>query len=195
MILLLIPLFNVLLALAPLVFLEWYLFHPEKKNALGMQGVVPALKPKLAKWAVTFVEEEFLNYDFLKEKFLSNEKLSVIRKQIEEKIDDFLKNKVAEKFPFISMFLTEGTLRKIKEFLMAELDQILPQYIEKFAHGAITQIQLEKHIDEAIAKKSNAELEKIFKGFAGTSFTQLKIAAAVLALLVGFMEIFLIRLV
>ena len=103
---------------------------PKNFFGLKMQGVIPSLKNSLPKLIVNAIEKEFLNYDFIKERFLSNEKISKIREQLMEKIDNFIQHKVGEKFPIVNMFLTENTKKKVKENLGSRLPQLKPRLVK-----------------------------------------------------------------
>lgn len=192
----LIPLYTGLFGLGIILFLEWIIFHPEKERNFGvfkLQGVVPSLKPVLAKTLVDVIEKDFLNYDFIKEKFLSNQKITEIRNHLEEKIDDFLQHKVGEKFPIVNMFLTESTKNKVKETLATEIDSALPPLLEKATHGLITGIKLEEHINDFLNKKSNEELEKMFKKKSSSVFMKAKIAVFIIGVIIGSLELLLIH--
>lgn len=55
---------------------------------------------------------------------------------IDEKLDEFFKNKLKEKLPIISMFIGEKTITQLKSVFMDELQVLFPELIKHFTSTA-----------------------------------------------------------
>ena len=113
---------------------------------------------------------------------------------LEVKVDDFLRHKLKEKIPVLAMFITEGLILKMKEILVAELEQMVPALIEQIAAGVEEQFNVKKMIAEKVSAVSIKDFENLFYQYAGKSILSLKIFVAALGLLLGGVEIWLLRL-
>ena len=134
----LIPVLNAAFGWLTISSLFYLLFHPyEKKNLFifDMQGFIPK---NLLLWGTqlgNYVSEHLVNIPKMKESLLKGESLQQIHAVLESKVDDFLRNKLKEKIPVFSMFITEGMITKMKEVLMDELESLVPSVIDQIAAG------------------------------------------------------------
>ena len=129
-------------------------------SGLKLQGLVWALKPKLARLAASQAENFLDDPTFLNEKLsgaLGGEKL---RNILDEKIDDFLKNKLTQTMPMLSMFLTEGTVTKVKGVLLEELMKMLPGMAGQMVSQLTSEVQIGKIVEEKILNIPDGILEK-----------------------------------
>ena len=134
----LIPFLNALFGWLLISSLFYLLFHPrEKKNffVFQMQGFIPKNISSWGKQVGKYVAENVVNIPKMKESLLSSERLEQIHSMLEKKVDDFLRNKLKEKIPVFSMFITEGMISKMKEVLMNELESLVPSVIGQIAEG------------------------------------------------------------
>jgi uncharacterized membrane protein YheB (UPF0754 family) len=189
------PVLNALFGWSIISLLFFFLFHPyHKKNffIFEMQGFIPK---NISEWGVqtgNYVAEHVVNISKMKASLLQGDKLEQIHIMLEEKVDDFLRNKLKEKIPIFSMFITEGLITKMKEVLVSELEQMVPALIEQIAGGVEEQFNIQKMIGEKLNAISINEIEKLFYQHAGRSITMLKISAAMLGILSGMFEVLLL---
>ena len=52
---------------------------------------------------------------------------------IDQKLDDFFRNRLSEKLPMISMFIGDKTIEQLKSVFMEELKNMFPELIQSFA--------------------------------------------------------------
>ncbi|MEP7127954.1 MAG: hypothetical protein ABI729_03760 [Chitinophagales bacterium] len=171
------------------------LFHPfQKKNyfIVDLQGFIPKQLPQWGRQAGIYASENLLNIGKLKENLLEPEKLTKINEILDDKVDDFLRNKLKDKIPLFGMFITDGLIQKMKETLMTELDHMIPDLIGFFVDDLEKKYDVQKMIAEKLAVYDAASLEKLFYQHAGKSILQLKIFVAVIGFLLGGLEIVLI---
>lgn len=95
------------------------LFYP-KKPILGWQA-------PLIGWVKAFD----LNH-LLKEDQLTGQ-LDQLMPTLDDKLDDFFRNRLAEKLPMISMFIGDKTIQQLKTVFLDELRNIFPELIQSFS--------------------------------------------------------------
>jgi uncharacterized membrane protein YheB (UPF0754 family) len=82
----------------------------------------------------------------------------------------------------------------MKEILVAELEQMVPALIEQIAGGVEEQFNVKKMITEKVNEISMKDFESLFYQYAGKNILALKISVAALGLLLGGIEIWLMKL-
>lgn len=157
-----------------------------------MQGFIPKNISSWGKGIGDYVSENFVNIPKMKESLLQGESLKQIHHVLDMKVDDFLRNKLKEKIPVFSMFITEGMISKMKEVLMDELESLVPSMIDQIAAGVDKQFNIQKMIDEKLNNVSMEEIEKLFYQQAGKGILSLKIFSALAGFILGWLELFLI---
>ncbi len=192
----LIPFLNAIFGWAIISALSLFLFHPQIKKdffIIDLQGLIPKKMPHWGKHLGTYVSENFLNMNKLKESLLEPEKLSKINLMLDAKVDDFLRNKLKEKIPVFSIFVTDGLIGNMKEILMEELEAMIPELINSIADDLQKSYDVEKLIAEKLQSYSPSYIEEVFRREAGKSITQLKMLCAFLGFALGCIEILLLK--
>jgi uncharacterized membrane protein YheB (UPF0754 family) len=187
--------------LQPLVaaFIGWFttwiaiymLFHPRKpKRFLGItiQGVFPKRQNLVAEKLGSVVASELIHFNEIAARLKDPEALSELTPTIEKHLDNFLHVKLKEKMPVISMFVGEGTLQKIKEGMLEEIEQLLPELIHKYTDTLSHKIDIQKMVTEKVAAYSSDKLEDILLSVMKKEFVFLELIAAVLGLLIGLIQ-------
>lgn len=192
----LIPILNAAFGWMIISFLFYLLFHPQKKKnifVVQIQGLIPGKLPEWGYQLGKYASENFINISRLKQNILEEENLKKINLLLEDKVDDFLRNKLKDRIPVLGMFITEGLISKMKETLMSELEHMIPDMIGFFADDLEKKYNVQQLIADKLAQVDPATLEKTFYEHAGKSVMQLKIFVAALGLLLGGFEIILIK--
>lgn len=65
--------------------------------------------------------------------FNNSDQFNLLLPLIEEKLDDFFKNKMSEAIPMIAMFIGEKTIQQLKTVFIKELQLIFPLLIEQYS--------------------------------------------------------------
>jgi len=194
------------LFLLPLIsaFIGWFtnwiaikmLFHPkEPKRFLGMtiQGIFPKGQKQFAIKLGTLVASELLHFDEIANRIKDPKQLESVKPFISQHIDHFLEHKLKEKLPVISMFVGAGTLDKIKEGLLEEIDNMLPELMKQYADNLATKIDIEKIVTEKVANFSSDKLEEILVAIMKKEFRFVEIIGGVLGFLIGLLQIVLTK--
>lgn len=170
------------------------LFHPkEPKRFLGItiQGIFPKGQKQFAQKLGVLVASELLHFDEIAKTIADPAQLENVKPFIEGHIDHFLEHKLKEKMPIISMFVGTGTLDKIKEGLLEEIDTMLPELMNQYANNLKSKIDIERMVTEKVENFSSDKLEEILVAIMSKEFRFVEIIGAVLGFLIGLIQILL----
>lgn len=193
-----------ILYLIPIIsaFIGWFtnwiaikmLFHPkEPRRILGItiQGIFPKRQQQFAAKLGALVANELLHFDEIAVKLKDPEQLKAINPLIEEHLDTFLQVKLKEKLPFIAAFVGDSTMQKIKDGMMEEIQQLLPQVIGKYADNLGEKIDVERMVTEKVAAFSSDKLEEILFAIMSKEFRFVEIVGAILGFVIGLVQVLL----
>ena len=170
------------------------LFHPrEPKRFLGItfQGIFPKRQQQFAKKLGVLVASELIHFDEIVERIKDPANLGEVAPFIEKHVDEFLSVKLKEKLPVISMFVGEGTLTKIKEGLLEEIEILMPRLIDQFTGKLSQNIDVEQIVTEKVANFSSDKLEAILFSIMSKEFRFVEIIGGVLGFLIGLLQVLL----
>lgn len=167
------------------------LFHPkEPRHFLGItiQGIFPKRQKIFAAKLGAVVANELLHFNEIATHIKDPVQLASLKPGIENHVDTFLQVKLKEKMPVISMFVGEGTLQKIKEGLMEEIDLLLPEVIEKYADNLSEKIDIENMVTEKVSNFSSDKLEEILAAVMSKEFRFVEVVGGVLGFVIGLIQ-------
>jgi uncharacterized membrane protein YheB (UPF0754 family) len=192
---------NIMFWLQPFIaaFTGWFttwiaiymLFHPrEPKRFLGItiQGIFPKRQKQVAAKLGAVVANELLHFDEIAVLIKNPTHLAALKPTIEAHVDTFLHIKLKEKLPMISMFVGEGTLNKLKDGLMEEIDVLLPEIISKYADNLSSQVDIEKMVTDKVSNFSSDKLEEILESVMSKEFRFIEIIGGVLGFVIGLIQ-------
>ena len=167
------------------------LFHPKKPFkifGLTIQGIFPKRQKIFAAKLGAVVANELLHFDEIAKQITDPAQLEGVMPGIEEHVNTFLHVKLKDKMPVISMFVGEGTLQKIKEGLMEEIEALLPEVIGKFAGNLSANIDIEKMVTEKVSNFSSDKLEEILAAVMKKEFRFVELVGGVLGFVIGLIQ-------
>ena len=173
------------------------LFHPkEPRWILGMriQGIFPKGQQQFAQKMGVLVAKELLHFDEIADKLSDPKQIAELRPHIEGHISNFLEHKLKEKLPVIATFVGAGTIDKIKEGLLEEIDEMLPELMKQYAEKLKTKIDIEAMVTEKVANFSSDKLEEILVSIMKKEFRFVEIIGAVLGFVIGLLQILITQL-
>lgn len=173
------------------------LFHPrEPKKILGItfQGIFPKRQRQFAEKLGKLVSNEFLSFTDIEEKISSPENLKKVMPLIEQHIDEFLRHKLSDEMPVISMFIGDKTINKMKEAFMKELELIFPQLMKQFAGNLKTELDLEHIVINKVSNFSSDKLEELLYQIMSKEFRFVEIIGAVIGFIIGIVQIIITQL-
>jgi len=169
------------------------LFHPKQPvNILGftVQGIFPKRQDQFAAKLGKLVGEELLSFSDIEEKITKPENLEKLLPQLETQIDKFLREKLADSMPMISMFIGDKTIEKIKSVFMEELRILFPTMIKKYVGQLQHDLDLERIVTEKVRNFSSDKLESILYQVMSKEFRFVEIVGGILGFIIGLLQVF-----
>ena len=190
------------LFLIPIIsaFIGWFtnwiaikmLFHPrEPKKILGItfQGIFPKNQKQFAAKLGKLVGEELLSFKDISSKITNPENVDKLMPFVDEHIDYFLRIKLAEKMPVISMFIGDKTIGELKIVFMEELKTLFPSLMQNYMTNLQQDLDLEEIVTQKVAAFSSDKLEDILNSIMSKEFRFVEIIGAVLGFIIGLLQI------
>lgn len=193
---------NLWLILIPVIsaFIGWVtnwvaikmLFHPRNPvNVLGIkiQGIFPKRQEQFAEKLGKLVSNELLSFSDIEAKISSPENVKKILPMVETHIDHFLRVKLGETMPMISMFIGDKTIEKLKGTFMDELEILFPKVMKDYSSTLKQQLDLEHIVTEKVKAFSGDKLEEILYQVMAKEFRFVEIIGGVLGFLIGILQV------
>lgn len=191
------------LLLIPVIsaFIGWFtnwiaikmLFHPrEPKRFLGLtiQGIFPKRQQQFAEKLGKLVSNELLSFQDIAAKITNADNMEKLMPHVEDHIDNFLRKKLADEMPIISMFIGENTIQQLKGMFMQELRLLFPDLMQQYMGHLQQDLDLEKIVIQKVAGFSSDKLEQILNSIMSKEFRFVEIIGAVLGFVIGLLQIF-----
>jgi uncharacterized membrane protein YheB (UPF0754 family) len=145
--------------LLPLIaaFIGWFtnwiaikmLFHPKQpKRILGItfQGIFPKRQAQFAEKLGQIVANDLVNIKEIVSGLNNEDAVYEIKPMIEVHIDHFLNEKLPQKMPIISMFISKQLIAEMKSTLMDEIIEMYPQIANQMMSSLEKKISIEKMV-------------------------------------------------
>lgn len=173
------------------------LFHPREPLKLGfftLQGIFPKRQKQFAEKLGKLVADELLSFDDIARKLTNPEKIRSILPDIAKRIEDYLRYKLPETMPILAMFIGDGTIEKIKTVLVGEMEDLLPELINKYVASHKDELDLEKIVTAKVSGFSSDKLEEILNGIMKKEFRFVEIIGGVLGFIIGLLQVLITQL-
>ena len=193
-----------LIYLIPLIsaFIGWFtnwiavkmLFHPrEPKRILGIrfQGIFPKRQQQFAQKLGKMVSNELLSFQDIEAKISNPANVQKLMPFVEEHIDHFLRVKLADQMPVISMFIGDKTINQLKAVFIAELTELFPVIMKNYMNNLQEELDLEKIVIEKVSGFSSDKLEEMLNAIMAKEFRFVEIIGGVLGFVIGLIQVLL----
>lgn len=173
------------------------LFHPRKKVKIlffQVQGIFPKRQKSLAEKLGKIVADELFSVDEVRKALKNPEGYQEVEQVIDEKIEDFLENKLVEAMPMLYVFMNDELKVTIKTTLKEEVQAMLPEMIDRFANKIEREVDIEKTVYEKVVNFSSDKLEAILYSIMSKEFRFIEILGGVLGFIIGLIQIALLQL-
>lgn len=193
-----------ILFLIPVIsaFIGWFtnwiaikmLFHPkEPRKILGItiQGIFPKRQQQFAEKLGKLVSQELLSFADIEQKLVHPDNIQKLMPVVEEHIDQFLRRKLAEEMPVISMFIGENTIQQLKSIFMKELETLFPVIMQRYMGHLQQELDLEKIVIQKVTSFSSDKLEEILQSILSKEFRFVELIGAVLGFIIGLLQVLL----
>ncbi len=168
------------------------LFHPrEPKKILGItfHGIFPKRQQQFAEKLGRLVSHELLSFTDIEAKITDPKNLDKIMPMVDEHIDKFLRVKLAEAMPMISMFIGDKTINQLKEVFLKEMQELFPVIMTNYMGTLKDQLDLEKIVINKVASFSSDKLESILNQIMAKEFKFVEIIGGVLGFIIGLLQV------
>jgi len=167
------------------------LFHPRQPiNFLGItfQGIFPKRQEQFAVRLGKLVSKELLSFEDIASKITDPNKLDAVIPMLETRIDSFLRVKLSESFPMISMFIGDKTIEKLKSIFIEELRSTLPDLIENYIGHLKEDLDMERIVTEKVKAFSSDKLEEIIYNVMAKELRFVEILGGILGFMIGLLQ-------
>lgn len=168
------------------------LFHPRlpvKILGITIQGIFPKRQEQFAVKLGKLVGEELLSFKDIEQKITDPGNIKAMIPLIENHIDRFLREKLSETMPMLSMFIGDKTIDKIKEVFLGELENLFPVIMKSYLGKLQTELDLEAIVTEKVKAFSSEKLEQILYQVMSKEFTFIEIIGAILGFMIGLLQV------
>ena len=170
------------------------LFHPKQpRRILGItfHGIFPKRQKKFAEKLGKMISEEFLSFEDIEGKIASPKNLQKLMPTVEVHVDNFLRNKLSDELPFISLFIGDRTIRSLKNIFMQELETLFPQLMKSYAGHLQEELDLEKIVTDKVSSFSTDKLEDILYQIMSKEFRFVEILGGIIGFIIGILQVLL----
>lgn len=168
------------------------LFRPHKPISLAgfkIQGVLPANQQLIAEKIGKLVSAEF-SFDALQQKVTDPENFNKLKPEIEKHIDSFLRERLKETFPMLSMLIGDKTITQLKTAFLTELETLFPVLMSSYITNLQKDFNIEKQVTEKIASFSISKIEDQIYISAKKQLLKVQLLGGAIGLLTGLIHIF-----
>ncbi len=168
--------------------------RPVKIFGATLQGIFPKNQPLIAD-KLGLVAKELLSFAEIEEKVTSPGNIEKLKPEIEKHIDTFLREKLKETFPMLSVFIGEKTINQLKAAFLMELESLFPALMKSYMNKLEQDIDIEKIVREKVAGFSSAKLEEMLDQVTKKEFRSLEIFGAVFGFCIGLIQVLLLGII
>jgi len=168
------------------------LFHPRKPKKIlwfTLQGIFPKRQKQIAESLGKIVGQELLSFSDIEETLTHPENVQKILPPVEKHIDHFLRVKLKENMPVISMFIGDKTINQLKQVFMQELAELFPVIIKNYINNLKHDLDLERIVVEKVAAFSSEKLETMLNQILTKEFRFVEVIGAALGFFIGLLQI------
>ena len=170
------------------------LFRPHKSVSvagLKIQGIIPANQQLIAEKIGKLVSTELFSFAALQEKVTDPENFTSLKPEIETHIDHFLREKLKDTFPMLSMMIGNKTINQLKSAFLLELETLFPVLMKSYISRLEKDLDLENLVTQKIAGFSISKTEELIYHAAKKQLIKVQLSGAAIGLLTGFIHLLL----
>lgn len=168
------------------------LFRPHKPvNIAGIriQGIIPASQQTAAEKIGRLVSTELFSFDALQKKVTDPENFNKLKPEIETHIDSFLRVRLKETFPMLSMLIGDKTISQLKAAFLTELESLFPVLMNSYITNLQKEFDIEKQVSEKIAGFSISKTEEMVYTSAKKQLIKLQLMGAAVGFITGLLHL------
>lgn len=168
------------------------LFRPYKSvNFAGIkiQGIIPANQQLVADRIGKLVSAELFSSDTLQQKVTDPGNFNKLKPEIETYINSFLRVRLKETFPMLSMLIGDKTINQLKGAFLTELESLFPVLMKSYIINLQKDFDIEKQVSEKIAGFSISKTEELVYRSAKKQLLKIQLMGATIGFITGLLHI------
>jgi len=168
------------------------LFRPHKPLSIAgfkIQGILPANQLMMAHKIGALVSTQLFSFEALQQKVTDPENFNKLKPEIEKHIDSFLRDRLKETFPMLSMLIGDKTINQLKTAFLTELETLFPNLMKSYIANLQKDLDIEKEVSEKIAGFSINKVEELVYVSAKKQFIKIQLFGAFIGVLTGLIHI------
>ena len=158
-------------------------------GGIKIQGIIPANQQLIAEKIGRLVSNELFSFAALKEKVTDPENFNNLKPEIETHIDHFLREKLKDTFPMLSMLIGNKTINQLKGAFLLELETLFPVLMTSYMARLEKDLDLENMVTQKIAGFSVTKAEELVYTSAKKQLLKIQLFGAAIGLFIGFIHI------
>ncbi|MBK6634956.1 MAG: DUF445 domain-containing protein [Chitinophagaceae bacterium] len=169
-----------------------FLFRPHKPLTVAgfkIQGIIPANQQQVAEKIGKLVSAEMFSMNTLQQKAADPENFNKLKPEIEMHIDQFLRVRLKDTFPMLSMLMGDKTINQLKTAFLLELENLFPVLMKNYITTLEKDLDIEKTVTQKIAGFPVHKMEELFYISAKKQLCKAQLAGALIGLLMGLIHI------
>jgi len=169
-----------------------FLFRPLKPLSVAgfkIQGIIPGNQQRVAEKIGRLVSTEMFSLDSLQQKVADPENFNRLKPEIEMHIDQFLRVRLKDTFPMLSMLIGDKTINQLKTAFLMELETLFPVLMKNYIANLEKDLDIEKTVTQKIAGFPVSKLEELVHHAAKNQLFKAQLAGAFIGLLMGLIHI------
>lgn len=169
------------------------LFRPHKPIKIAgfkIQGIIPANQQMIAQKIGRLVSTQLFSFAALQEKVADPENFNKLKPEIETHIDSFLRVRLKETLPMVSMLIGSKTINQLKSAFMVELESLFPVLMKNYLTTLEKDINIEEQVTQKIAGFSISKTEDLIYKSANAPLIKMQLLGALIGFVTGLIQLF-----
>lgn len=165
-----------------------FLFYPKSPlKILGfhIQGYFPKKQNQIAEKLGAMISKDFFSFAEIEKKISNPGNIEKLMPQVEPHIDHFLRVKLAEEMPMISIFIGDKTINQMKSIFIKELQNLFPVIMENYMKQLEQDIDIEKMVVEKLSQLPSDKMETWLQVSLKNELAWIKMFGAFIGFIIG----------
>jgi len=150
---------------------------------------LPKRKAQLAQQVAKIAASELFSFDTIEQTIINPGAVEKIMPHIEQHIDHFLRVKLAEQMPVISMFIGDKTIAQLKGIFTEEVKDLFPVVMQHYIQDIKSDFDLEKMITTRLNSLPAEKIRYVIRNSFKKELRMIKIVGAITGFAIGLLQV------
>lgn len=156
---------------------------------ITFHGIFPKRQQQFAEKLGRIVSNEFLSFTDIEQKISDPQNLKKIMPTIEAHVDEFLRVRLSDEMPVISMFIGDKTINRMKVAFMKEIESLFPKVMKQYAGNLKAELDIEEIVIKKVSAFSSDKLEEILYQIMSKEFRFVEIIGGIIGFIIGAVQV------